>query len=199
MKRTIISVLMAAGLVALAVPGCLEEKVLDIVLTSETSYDFHEDQASTTWATPVVVEIGKEIQDLLDKNGYNVAHIKSAHVTSASYGVVDFPPHADWTISGEIQVTYGTQTETVLSYTSQSIQGALGRKIPATLGSAAVNLMNQALSDFLSGQTPVLVFTVVNGSVTPAPTPVDHIIFDWRAWLGIQVIIDQKVEVPDPF
>jgi hypothetical protein len=44
-----------------------------------------------------------------------------------------------------------------------------------------------------------LTFTVVNGSVTPTPNAFDHIVFDWRAWLAMQIVIDESVEVPDPF
>jgi hypothetical protein len=45
----------------------------------------------------------------------------------------------------------------------------------------------------------VLTFTINNGATTPSPSVEDPMIFDWRAWLAIQVILNQGVEVFDPF
>ena len=199
MKRTFIVPAMVIALAALAFAGCLKEKVLDIVLTGETHADFQQDETTENWTNAAVIDVAQEIRDILADSGYDTGDIKEAHMTSASYGVTSFNQSHDWVIGGSITVTYNGNTQTILNYTSQSVQAALGQKIPATLEPGGVTLINQALDDFLGGADPVLTFTIVNGSVTPAPSASDHMIFDWRAWLAIQVIIDESVEVPDPF
>jgi hypothetical protein len=39
----------------------------------------------------------------------------------------------------------------------------------------------------------------LSDTIVPLPTPSDPMIFDWRAWLAIQLITTETVEVPDPF
>jgi hypothetical protein len=199
MKRTIIVPAMVVALAAIAMPGCLEEKVLEIVLTGESYADFSQDEDTANWTEAAVVDMGQEIRDILADNGYSTSDILSAHVTSVNYGVTSFNQAHDWEISGQINVTYNAQTETAITYTAQSVQGALGQKIPAPLETGAVDLINQALQDFLDGNNPVLTFTVVNGTVNPVPSGTDRMVFDWRAWLAIQLVIEESVEVPDPF
>jgi hypothetical protein len=199
MKRTSLVIMLALGLSALVGPGCLEDKVLDIVLTGETFADFAQDEANATFTTPVTVDMGQEIRNILDDNGYSVGDLKDAFMTSAFYGVVSFNQSHDWEITGRIDVTYGTTTATAITYTAQSVQGALGKKISVPLEQGGVDLINQALDDFRAGQNRKLTFTVVNGSVSPAPSSVDRMVFTWRAWIDIQVILDEKVTVPDPF
>ena len=191
--------LIALCLVPLALSGCLEEKVLEIVLTGETFADFSQNETTAQWTEPAILDMAQEIRDILDDNGYTEEDLLDAHVTSASYGVTQFSHSHDWTISGEITVTYGATTETIVTYASQSVQGALGQKISAPLEAGGVDLINAALQDFLGGANPVLTFTIVNGSTTPSPSVEDPMIFDWRAWLAIQVILNEEVEVPDPF
>ncbi|MDH4036415.1 MAG: hypothetical protein OEX18_03080 [Candidatus Krumholzibacteria bacterium] len=200
MKRTLIVPAMVVALAAMAIPGCLEDKVVELVLTGETYADFSQDETTENFVEPAVVDMGQEIRDILNENGYGTDDILEAHVTSASYGVTSFSQAHDWEIGGRIDVTYNGTTETAIFYTAQSVQGALGKKIPAPLEVAAVDLINTALDDFLAGANPVLTFTVVNGSVTPVPSPTDRMIFDWRAWLAVQIIIEETLEdIPDPF
>ncbi|HEU4364472.1 MAG TPA: hypothetical protein VFT13_03310, partial [Candidatus Krumholzibacteria bacterium] len=167
MKRTFLVPAVVVAFAATVVPGCLDEKTLEIVLTGETYADLEQDEDSANWTEAAVLDIGQEIRDILEDNGYSTDDISQAYVTSASYGVTSFAQAHDWEIGGRIDVTYQATTETAINYTSQSVQGALGQKIPAPLEAGAVTLMNQALQDFLGGEHPVLTFTVVNGSVTP--------------------------------
>ncbi len=196
-RRFLIALTMC--LAPLALSGCLEDKVLEIVLTGETYADFSQNETTENWTEPAVIDMAQEIRDILEDNGYSQDDLKDAHVTSASYGVTSFNQSHDWTISGSIAVTYNGNTQTIVNYTSQSVQAALGQKISAPLLASGVDLINQALDDFLGGADPVLTFTINNGSTSPAPSAGDPMIFDWRAWLAIQVIIDETVEVPDPF
>jgi hypothetical protein len=201
MKTTLIT-LVGLLLVALAVSGCLEDKVLEVVLTGETYADFHEDEDGADEPETAVIEVADEIREILEDNGYSTSDIDTAFVTSVHYGVTEFSQSHDWTLSGTIQVRRvdmaGSFT-VIVDYASQSVQAALGQKIAAPLEQGGVDVINQALQDFLVGMNPVLEFQVQHGTIVPTPTPADPMIFDWRAWLAIQLITEQTVEVPDPF
>jgi hypothetical protein len=179
--------------------GCLDDKVVELVATGETAADFAQNETSSSWTKAATLDVGQEIRNILNDNGYDDSDIRSAHVTSVHYGVSSFNQAHDWTISGSIQVTYNGNEQALMSYVSQSVQAALGKKMPATLHSGGVDLINQALDDFVSGQNPVLTFTINNLGTTPPPNAGDPMIFDWRAWLAIQVIVRQEVTIPDPF
>jgi hypothetical protein len=179
--------------------GCLDDKVIDLVATGETSADFVLNETTSSWTKAAVLDVGREIRDILADNGYDNTDIKSAHVTSVHYGVSSFNQAHDWTITGAITVTYNGSTQTVMNYTSQSVQAALGKKLPAALQPAGVDLINQALADFVAGQNPILTFTIDNGSTAPVPSGGDPMIFDWRAWLAVQIILEQEAKIPDPF
>lgn len=199
MKKRMMAAL-ALCLVPLALASCLDEKVIEIVLTGETFADFSQNETTLNWTEDAVVDIAGEIRDILEDNGYEMDDLKAAHVTSASYGVTSFSQSHDWTITGAIVVSRdGGPFALVLDYTSQSVQAALGQKIAAPLEPAGVAVINTALDDFRNGQNPVLAFQIQNGNTVPAPSVEDPMIFDWRAWLAIQVVIEESVEVPDPF
>jgi len=199
MKTKHWNIVLIACIVTALSGGCLDDKVVELVATGETSVDFSQNETTEQWTEPAIINIGDEVRDILEDNGYDESDIKAAHVTSVHYGVTSFSQAHDWDISGEITVTYNGNTQAILNYTSQSVQAALGKKIPATLEQPGVDLINQALDDFVAGQNPVLTFTINNGSTTPSPSALDPMIFDWRAWLAIQVILDQEVTIPDPF
>jgi hypothetical protein len=199
MNRNKLLALLAVCVVPVVLAGCLDDKVLDLVATGETFVDFPQNETSSSWTKPAVIDVGQEIRNILNDNGYDETDIKDAHVTSVHYGVSSFSQAHDWTISGSIRVTYNGNEQPLMSYVSQSVQAALGKKIPATLHSGGVDLINQALDDFVSGQNPVLTFTINNLGTTPGPSGGDPIIFDWRAWLAIQIILKQEVKIPDPF
>lgn len=179
--------------------GCLDDKVVELVATGETSADFSQNETSEQWTEPAIIDIGQEVRNILEDNGYDESDIKDAHVMAVSYGVTSFSQAHDWDISGAITVTYNGDTQVISNYTSQSVEAALGKKIPATLEQPGVDLVNHALDDFVAGQNPILTFTINNGSTAPPPSGEDPMIFDWRAWLAIQVILSQEVTVPDPF
>lgn len=204
--RTAIAKLGMILLIALMMGGngCLEDKVIQIVLTDETFADFHELEDSANRTDPVTVDYGQEIRDVLEKNGFRAEDIVDASLISAFYGVRQRIQGDDWLLSGEIKVRRvdggpGPQA-TIVNYTNVSVAGALGQKILANLDGAGVALLNQALDDFLAGANPVLEFETVHGTITPVPSDVSPMEFIWRAWLNIQVTIEDVIEdVPDPF
>jgi hypothetical protein len=202
MQRTLLISVLALGLVALFGGGCLEDKVLELVFTGETYADFSENETSADNPEIAVVDVAEKIREILDDNGYTTDDLTGAHVTSVSYGVTQFSQAHDWVLTGQIRVSRdGGAYEVIVDYASQSVQAALGQKIPANLNQAGVDLINTALDDFINNNAnPVLTFQVEHGTIAPStPTPGDPMIFEWRAWLAVQLIAEQTVEVPDPF
>lgn len=195
--------LLAIALVTLSLSACImDEKTLEIVFTGETSADFQENEDDATDdPETAVIDIADQIRDILDENDVALSEIKDAFVSSVSYGVSSFSQSHDWTVSGAVsvrRVPAGSFTP-IADYTSVSVQGALGQKIGVPLLPAGVEIVNQALDDFLAGQNPVLEFQLLNDTIAPPPSGIDPMIFDWRAWLAIQLITTETVDVPDPF
>ncbi len=197
-------ILFGVFIVALLVSGencLLEEKVIDVVIKEETCAEFAENSTSETFATSVEIDYADQIDQILSDNGYSKSDIKSATLESGSYGVTSYTGTTDWIISGGItvrRVDGGGSAVTLLDYTSESVVGLLGQKKDAALTSAGVALLNDALADYLGGQEPVIEFTVNNGDVNPNPSQGDPIVFNWRACLRINVVIEQTVDVPEP-
>jgi len=205
MKRLLTTISMTLLLsVLIGGSGCiLDEKIVELVLTNETYADFAEYDSSDSWTHPDTLDnYGADLDEALADAGYDRSDIKSATLMAGHYGVTRFSHSHDWQISGRIEVQridVPGAAATIINYTGASVQGALGQKIPVSLNSAGVTVINNALADFINGANPVLVLTVVNGDVTPDPTPADKIDFDWRAWITIQILLETNVEVPDPF
>jgi hypothetical protein len=195
MKR----LLVAVCALPLALAGCFEDKELDLVVTGETYTDFSQDETSESWGVSAILDVGEQIRDILEENGYTDESVMSARITSVHYGVTSFIQAHDWMITGEIKVAYDGSTATILTYSSQSVQEALGEKISVPLESAGVDLVNRALDDFVNGENPVITFIIENDTTTPEPVDGDPMTFDWRSWLAIQLILTQGIEdVPDP-
>jgi len=184
--------------------GCLmEKKVIEVVVTGETCAEFGEDHDSPMFTTPAMVDYAGEIDRILQDNDLDRSDIEKAAVTSAWYTVTDFTQSTNWLITGEITVARNdvpSGTATVIEYTNQSIPAALGVNVWATLNSDGVDLLNQALSDYISGGAyPVMTFTVANGSVTPTPDPDNRMIFTWQACIKMQIVVKEDVELPQLF
>jgi hypothetical protein len=180
----------------------LEEKVIEIVLTSETCVEFTENHDSQNFNTPMTLDYGAEIAEILADNDVSREDIVDATVVSASYEVTQFSHDHDWTVSGTITVERldtGGSAVTIVDYTSQSIQGALGNRIYAELDPTGVDVLDTALDDFLDGSDPIIEFTVHNGSVDPPPTEQDPIVFVWEACIVMHLIFAEEYEGPDPF
>lgn len=205
MRDTIrkITLLLLLCLVASGTSCIMEEKVIEIVLTDKTCADFEQDEDSATFVTPAVLDYGSEIEEILEENDVSRSDIKRALVVSGSYGVTDFSHTHDWVIGGYISVErldISDGPATIVNYSSQSVQAALGIMIPADLNGAGVALLNRALADFIAGSNPILRFEVHNGSVGPTPPDAqDRMIFDWKGCIVIHVVVSQELDVPDPF
>jgi hypothetical protein len=181
--------------------GCvLEEKVIEIVLSGETCADFEEDHETGDFTSESILAYGDEIQDILNDNGISRDDISKAFVVGGSYEVTDFEHSHDWTVGGSIfveRVGGGANPDTLLKYTSQSLKEALDNQIWAELHADGVDVLNQALADFLNGANPILRFTVQNGTTTPEPSSFDRIIFDWQTCIKMQLIYVEEFDFPD--
>ncbi|MFH1756133.1 MAG: hypothetical protein ABIA59_10580 [Candidatus Latescibacterota bacterium] len=205
MKSNIVKILLACVIcmAAFGTSCILEDKVVQIVFTDKTSAEFNENSQDEHFLTTVVVDYADQIDDILADNDIDRDSIETAIVVSASYGVTSFTQDGDWEITGTILVDrqdISIAQDTLIKYTRQSIRDALGRKIPAQLHPGGVGILNQALAQYVAGtHNPVIEFTVDNGDVEPDPSPTNPIVFGWKTWLVIQVILTETFEVPDPF
>lgn len=184
----------------------MEERVVQFVISNGTCEEFLQYSETVTFSSTAVIDYANEIAMALEDNGVERKDIVSAVLVSASYEVTEFSQGHDWNISGAITIARQDITEgpdTLIDYTNQSVSGALGKVIPANLNRAGVDLMNKALEDFrldLPGSNnPRLVVSVNNGSVSPAPSASDPIIFKWRACVVVHIVMSKDIDVPDPF
>ena len=202
MKIALSAMLVLLVLLAVCGGGCMKEKVIEVVVTGETCGQWSENHDSPMYTNPALVDYAGEIDRILQDNDLDRSDIKKAAVSSAWYTVTDFSQATDWLITGEITVARNDVVAgpaTAIEYTNQSIPAALGVNVAATLNSAGVDLLNQALADYIEGGYPVLIFTVVSGGVTPAPTPSSPMIFDWQACIKMQIVVEEDVELPQLF
>jgi len=191
----------AALWLILAGGGCvLEEKVIEVVYTGETCAEFLEAHESAQFTTPVIDDYGDRINDILEEEGLNRDDILAAKVMSAAYQVTEFDHGHDWTISGYITAEHigNGGPAAILTYTDQSLVAAMPEAVPADLNSDGVAVVNEALQAYLDGGYPMLKFEVHNGTVQPAPSPTDSLVFAWEACIKIHVVYSEELEVPDP-
>jgi len=183
--------------------GCLKEKVYEIVLFDETMADIEHFETSANNSQPVVVNYGDEIDKILKDAGWSRDKVKSAKVVAAFYGATANNTSHDWAVAGGFQVErtdVPAGPALIVDYTFDSVDMALGKKIQASLNAAGVDILNQALADFIAGANPVLEFSVADGAtITPVPSDVDILDVETRAWIKIHVVLEDEGEFPDPF
>lgn len=200
--RILLAALLIIGTVFLRGDGCImKDKVIEIVVFAETSAVIEQDEDNATFTNDVLVDFDTDIDAALEDAGYSRDDIISAEFQGGHYGGLTKDDH-DWVVSGEIWAQregVGGQV-TAINYTSQSVDAALGQKIPAPVEAAAVDLINAALDDYLAGQSGIqLRFGINNGSTNPTPSTTDRMEFDWKVWMTMTVILSDEAEWPDPF
>jgi len=201
--RSTLFLMVAALLATAASTGCMETKVVEVIVKGETWADFqHGPSATESFTDEYSVNLASVLDNTLMDAGYSRSEIKSALLNGGAYGVTVFSHTHDWTVGGQVLVqrTDGTPgpLEVAIDY-STSLEAALGQKIPITFIEDGTVVINQALTDYLAGGDPTLRFEVNNGDVAPDPSSSDRIQFEWRIWVQVQVIVEEEVEVPDPF
>jgi hypothetical protein len=200
-KRNHLILAVAVLCLALGGPGCiLEEKVIEVVLTGSTCAVFVENHDTENFTTPVLLDYANEIDEILMDNGLSRDDIAMAKVMSATYQVTSFDHSHDWTISGVITVEWvgASAAETIVSYTAQSVEAAEPVPVQASLDADGVQVINDALADYLNGGYPMLRFEVVNGDVSPTPSEADRLVFTWESCIKVHILYQEELEVPDP-
>jgi hypothetical protein len=195
-------ILLTAALLAGASSCIMEDRTVEFVVTEETCAPFDIDSQSASFSEAAQVWLSDNLNQVLDDNDASREDIVTARVVSLSYSVTQFSQAHDWDITGAVTVERGDVTDgpaTLLNYTDQSVQDALGVRIPASLNEDGVSVVNRALDDFIAGGNPILVFKVNNGGVNPVPSASDHIVFQWQPCLVTHIVVKKDIEVPDPF
>jgi len=185
---------------ALGLGGCLlEDREVEVVLNDEHCEPFVEHHTSENYTTPKDIVLGEDLDDLLADNDVSRENIVDAFLVSAFYEVTEFSHTPDWVIGGIITVERidigGAGPDTLIVYPELSLDEKLGVKTQVVLHADGVAIVNQAMDDYIAGSNPVLRLTVVNGYVTPSPTPGDPLDFTWEACLNVQVIATIDTEI----
>ena len=178
----------------------MKEKVVELVLKGETSTEFSYNDTNEVYQDETVIALTDKIAELLDDAGLSTSDIDSVFVVGVEYGVTAFDGAHDWEITGNINIRRDAGPYVPLvAYDGQSVQAALGERLPQTLEEAGVDVINAALETFIAGGSALLTLQIENGNVVPSPSVGDPIVFTWKIWLTIQVIATTELDVPDPF
>jgi len=201
-RRIWFATLLIVSTVFLRGDGCImKKKVFEIVVKSETSADFEARGSSGSFQDFADVNLDQDIDKALKDAGYSRDDIKKAVVMAGYYGTIINRNDHDWTVGGAVTVARGIAGTPVqvMTYTTESVDGLIGVKKKAKLNQAAVDLVNNAVNDYLAGQNGIVLrFTLDNATMTPTPST-NEVDFDWRAWIEIQVILSESADWPDPF
>jgi len=194
-----------AALALVAMSGCLKDKIIDVVVQSETYAEFdHVRSEAVVFTNTASIDLAAILDDALLDADINRDEIIESVLEGVSYGVLSnhFPGSSDFEISGSITVEredLGGIPATFMTYDAVKLSAAMGQKIPGDLDAAGVSLVTGALGAYLGGGNPVLKFVVNNDAVIPTPSASDPIGFVWKVWLSVHVVGQLEVEVPDPF
>lgn len=199
MKLGAVSALVA--LVAIATGCIMEDTGVEIVIKNVYCLPFEEDHETETFTTPETLDLAEELDQALDDAGVDRDQIVRGGMIAATFEVTDPPAH-DWTLTGGITVERTDIVdgpETIIHYTSQSLMDAYGAPVLADLDEDGVDLINDAIDDYIAGGSPVLLFKVVNGDCDPNPSGSDRLVFDWEACVLYYAVIVDTLNLPDPF
>jgi hypothetical protein len=194
----------ASALTALVVigTGCIiEDTGVEIVLKDTYCMTFAENHQSETFTTPQTINLAEKLDEALAENDLNREDIVRGAMIVATYEVTDPPAH-NWTLTGAITVERTDIVEgpeTVIDYSGLSLADAYGAPVFADLNEDGVNLINDAIDDYIAGQNPVLLFKVENGDCSPSPSAQDQLVFEWEACVLYYAVVAETLAVPDPF
>jgi hypothetical protein len=204
MNRTMKIITISAALAALVAigSGCiLEDTGIEIVVKDTYCMTFAENHESETFVTPYTIDLADEIDEALDDAGVDPGQVTRASMITATYQVT-VPPAHDWTLSGQITVERTdivAGPEVIVDYASQALSGCTDEPVFADLNEDGVELVNDAIEDYLNGMEPMLRFEVHNGDCAPSPSPVDRLVFEWEACVLYYAVVRDTLSVPDPF
>ena len=186
MNRTMRLITTSAALAALVAigSGCiLEDTGIEIVIKDVYCMTFEEDHESETFVTPSTINLAEELDQALEDNDVSPDQVVRASMIIATYQVTDPPAH-DWTLTGQITVERTDIVEgpeVIVDYASQALSDCTDAPVFADLNEDGVNLINDAIEDYLNGMDPILLFKVQNGDCDPSPSESDRLVFEWEA------------------
>jgi len=192
----------ATAILAALATGCIMEEVgVDIVIRDTYCMDFPEYHETETFTTPDTLNLAEELNQVLDDQGLERAQLVDGAMFTVTYEVTEAPVH-DWDLTGTITVErldVAGDTEIVVNYTSQSLLAAYGTPIFADLNEDGVDLVNDAIQDYINGQNPVLLFKIENGDCDPSPNSGDPLEFEWEACVYYYAVIRDTLDTVDVF
>jgi hypothetical protein len=204
MNRTMKIITISAALAALVAigSGCiLEDTGIEIVVKDTYCMTFVENHSSETFTTPYTIDLADEIDEALDDAGVDSEQVTRASMITATYQVT-VPPAHDWTLTGQITVERTdivAGPEVIVNYASQALSACTDEPVFADLNEDGVDLINEAIDDYLDGGDPVLLFKVQNGDCAPSPSSADRLVFTWEACVLYYAVVRDTLSVPDPF
>jgi hypothetical protein len=160
---------------------------------------------SENYVKTTYVFLADELDKALSDNDAAREDVVTARVVSVSYGVTQLPtnpPPHDWHITGAVTVERNDISDgpaTLLNYTDESVRDSYGKHTPASLNRDGVEIINRAIDNYIAGGNPSLVFRLDNGAVSPVPTALDPIVFQWEPCMVLHIVVKKDIEVPDPF
>ena len=186
--------------------GCLKEKTFDVVVTTETSQQFPQDERNQDLSPdPQSIELGAELDKAIADNNFDKSQITTAAFQSAFYGVFSLSTPGDWAVTGFVQVRRNDVGGTpggwvnIIQWSSENLTALIGQKKPAAMEPAGVTVVNTAIDEYMAGTaTPVLEFQAI-GTIAPSPTLQMPLTFTWQAWLKFNIVSPWTEELPDPF
>jgi hypothetical protein len=182
--------------------GCiLHTRELEIVVTDRACIMFNEFHTSENYTTPGAENLFEDLDELLADHGLARSDVIEAGLISATYQVLTLEGSTDWTVQGTMRVSYDDAEAVIVNPTSQSLMGAMAAPVPADLNSDGVDLINEAIADYLAGLNPVVEFWVEygTGDVDPAPTAGNPLEFTWEGCLKLYIDFIEELDVYDMF
>jgi hypothetical protein len=203
MNRTmrLITVSALAAVVAIGTGCILEDTDVQIVIKDVYCLTFEENHESATFVTPRTIDLAEKLDEALAENDVDREDLVRGAMIVATYQVTDPPVH-DWTLTGAITVErtdIADGPETVIDYASQALSDCTDEPVFADLNEDGVELINDAIDDYIAGMNPVLLFKVVNSACSPTPSSGNPLVFDWEACVFYYAVIEKTLEVVDPF
>jgi hypothetical protein len=207
--RILLAALLIVGTVFLRGDGCImKDKPVDLIAYIEIFEEFDEYEITASWADPDTIIFDIEVDEEIKDAGYSRDQVTGAKFVVGHYGALSNDSAHDWIVEGEITVQRldvpGQPVVTAIAHQSQSVDDAIGKKIKADVEPGAIDVINQAIEDYIDGMTGVelefrLAIQDARGPANETPSVTDPMDFEWKAWIEFYVKVTEEFEWPDPF
>lgn len=168
-----------------------------VPLTSEIVLDVVVVNGSYNKTLPLDLDIYfKNLDDQLKGNyGVSLDDIDGIKLEGAAYTILQ--TDADIVVSGNVNLTYASQTDTLMGFEAVRLEEILDKPQPDALYSEGIGLLNQALQEYLSfgGQSK---YVDLNTTGSLSESTVTSTTFKMRIEFTITTVIKKNHEVFDP-